>query len=261
MSSEFDNGTPARVHRPTGTVELAPSFFSLTPDQRQFVLLHEMGHVALDTTSEQAADVWAADNMIKDVGLRRTFRAMNTALHDSLQSDMRRINLFNSLVRYDNMVNGNDMKTIGPCVYMSDSDTMQPYQVVTFEDKEGFRYNNNFINKNFGPSAFPVEAPEFVQWCGFYKLPYNVQSLASYRKAKADAWSNYQELKNGISVGYDPNANEVTVSGGRNLFNETTKSSNATALQSGSSPNKARFGMLLFLSAIAAVAYVIYKKL
>lgn len=269
MSSEFDNGTPARVHRPSGTIELAPSFFRLTPDQRHFVLLHELGHFALNTRSEQEADAWAADNMLKEVGLKRTFRAMNGALHDSAANDRRRIDLFNRLVKYDNKTNGNDMKTIGPCVYMQDTDTMQPYRVVSFGDT-GFTYNNTFIPSDFNAPAYPVEASEFVNWCGHYGRPCSIGSLAAYRKAKADAWSNYQKIGGGLSVGYDPNAENVTVSGGRRYIGVDGK----PVTMGGSSqprpefdtapdsqPDKSRLGMVLFLAAVAAVAYIIYKKL
>ena len=269
MSSEFDNGTPARVHRPTGTVELAPSFFRLSPDQRHFVLLHELGHYALNTRSEQEADAWAADNMQREVGLKRTFRAMNGALHESAQNDRRRIDLYNRLVRYDNETNGNDMKTIGPCVYMPDSDTMQQYQVQSFEDN-GFTFNNNFIPSNINAPAYPVEASEFIAWCGFVGKPYNLNSLAQYRKAKAKAWSNYQDLGNGFSIGYDPNAGEVKgITGGRDLIGPDGKpiignGNGQPQLESDtvpdSQPDKGRFGMLLFLAAIAAVAYIIYKN-
>lgn len=268
MSSEFSNGTPARVHRPTGTVELAPSFFQLTPDQRHFVLLHEIGHYALNTRSEYDADAWAAGQMQKDVGLKRTFRAMNGALRMSPASDSRRVALFNRMVMYDNRLNGNDMKTIGPCVYMPETDEMQPYRVLSFDGEDGFTFNNNFIPSDMNTPAYPVEASEFVRWCQNAHRPCSNTALLLYRKAKAKAWSNYQQLPSGVSVGYDPNAIDVTgIKGGRELtgpdgkpiFVQLPQPMSESDKNDGT--NKGVFGMFLFLAAVAAVTYIIYKNL
>ena len=268
MSSEFDNGTPARVHRPTGIVELAPSFFQLTPDQRRFVLLHEVGHYALNTRSEYDADAWAAGQMQKDVGLKRTFRAMNGALRTSPASDSRRVALFNRMVMYDNRLNGNDMKTIGPCVYMTESDVMQPYRVLSFDGEDGFTFNNNFIPSDINTPAYPVEAPEFVRWCQNAHRPCSNTSLSLYRKAKAKAWSNYQQLPSGVRVGYDPNAIDVTdIKGERELTGPDGKPifvqppQPMSESENNDGTNKGVFGMFLFLAAVAAVAYIVYKNL
>lgn len=189
MSAEFPNGTPARVHRPTGTVELAPSFFRLSPDQRRFVLEHEIGHWRLDTRDEYVADRYAADAMRNVFGLKRTFRSLNDTLHATPQSDSRRVALFNYLADIDNRENGNDMKTIGDAVYCPNTDTIRECRAVEFVG-DGFTFTNNFIEPDFSVPAHPVEVAEFCQWCSYMGVPCNISTLSEYRKAKSDAWSN-----------------------------------------------------------------------
>ncbi len=56
--------TPAAVDRETGTMYINPKlYFSLTPFQRKFVKLHELGHLYLDTNSELDADNYAFDKL------------------------------------------------------------------------------------------------------------------------------------------------------------------------------------------------------
>lgn len=52
--------TPARVNRETGELQLnAETWAKLDPDHRYFILLHELGHVALQTQDELKADEFA----------------------------------------------------------------------------------------------------------------------------------------------------------------------------------------------------------
>ncbi len=51
---------PARVHVPTGKVEINQSVWQfLTPEERAFVLAHEEGHYKLQTFDERQADQYA----------------------------------------------------------------------------------------------------------------------------------------------------------------------------------------------------------
>ncbi len=55
----------ARVNRQTGVIELDPSIWETLPElERDFVLLHERGHMELQTASEFAANQYAIKNFI-----------------------------------------------------------------------------------------------------------------------------------------------------------------------------------------------------
>jgi hypothetical protein len=52
--------SPAAVYRRSGVVVLNPSYKGrLTPQEWCFILLHEMGHIVLQTSNEKAVDEWA----------------------------------------------------------------------------------------------------------------------------------------------------------------------------------------------------------
>ena len=249
MSAEFMNGSPARVHRPSGTVQLAPSFFRLTPDQRQFVIQHEIGHYALQTRDEVLADRYAADAMRGRYGLKRTFRSLNGALRETPENDCRRIALYNYLVEYDNRHNGNNMKTIGNAIYDRSNDCLKPYSVVSF-DGGGFTFSNSFVPDDRTAPAYPMEAEEFCRWCAHSGVPCSLEALAAYRDAKAEAWSGW------------------TVSGGRDLGDAlreiTGGGSGDEAPDDGaeeSRPAKGTGGKVLALLAVAAIIYLLIKKM
>ncbi len=55
--------TPATVNRRTGEMYIsARRWRTMTPDQRLFMILHEYGHVELQTTDEFEADRYALDH-------------------------------------------------------------------------------------------------------------------------------------------------------------------------------------------------------
>jgi len=56
---ELDVPTPARVHRPSGTIYINADVWHLfTPAERLIILNHEQGHYRLQTTSEEQADLY-----------------------------------------------------------------------------------------------------------------------------------------------------------------------------------------------------------
>lgn len=57
---ELDVPTPARVHRPSGTVYINSSIFDkYSAGEQKIILEHELGHYVLQTTSEEKADLYA----------------------------------------------------------------------------------------------------------------------------------------------------------------------------------------------------------
>ena len=57
-------GNPARCHVPTGRIEINRQVWDvLTPEQRQFVLQHEVGHYRLQTFDECRADDYSLEQL------------------------------------------------------------------------------------------------------------------------------------------------------------------------------------------------------
>ena len=57
--------TPAAIDRETATLYLNPKlWFKLTRFQQNFVRLHEIGHLVLDTSIEEEADAYAFDRLV-----------------------------------------------------------------------------------------------------------------------------------------------------------------------------------------------------
>jgi len=53
--------SPAAIDKARGIIFLGPKYFELDHFARAFVLAHELGHYALDTASEEAADAFAIE--------------------------------------------------------------------------------------------------------------------------------------------------------------------------------------------------------
>ena len=180
----FENGSPARVNRRTGEVFLSNLFFEkYTPEQQQYILLHEEGHFVLNTKSEEEADRYAAEKMLDSgYGFKRTFRAQNNSLYRTGESDQRRISLFNYLKNKDMDFGDNDNIAV--------LDDQLLY--VQFEDYDGgFVFQNNYIGTE--PEADEIEALEFVRYCDYYGFPIDLESLEEYRQAKIDSWDIFSD--------------------------------------------------------------------
>lgn len=77
--------TPATVNRRTGELFLsAKKWKTMTPDQRLFMILHEEGHVVLNTTNEFEADNYAFEQYIKTGS---SLKSSVSALTDVLSND------------------------------------------------------------------------------------------------------------------------------------------------------------------------------
>lgn len=75
--------TPASVNRRTGELYINKKMWcQLKPEHRLFVLLHEMGHIALNTTDEMAVDKWAFDRYTEmGYSLQEAVKALTRVLH------------------------------------------------------------------------------------------------------------------------------------------------------------------------------------
>lgn len=194
-TSEFSNGTPARVNRATGVVELAPSFFTHTPDEQRFILLHEVGHYKLQTQSERRADRFAANNLYRQIGMRRTADAINMSLHDTLRNDIRRKDVFNFLAAKDRS-NGNKIMDISINDMAYDDNTGEMVVADGFTNEDGFAYCNTVIADGGNISA--LELTDYVNFCNFYGLNPCPEAVVAFRETKRrdiDSISNMSEKR------------------------------------------------------------------
>jgi hypothetical protein len=85
--------TPASVNRRTGEMFISGRHFSqMSKEHRLFVMLHEMAHVELQTTDEEAADNWAFKKYA-DLGysLKAVVKALTGVLDESNPEHYRRM--------------------------------------------------------------------------------------------------------------------------------------------------------------------------
>lgn len=184
VNQEFENSTPARVHRPTGTILLAPSFFDHSDIEQDFILNHEIGHYILQTKNEELADWYAGKKLVDKYGIKATFRALNNSLFDTKTSDKRRISLFNKMVMYDKLNNKNkNMETLQyEQVYDNYTDSMIDVDFSGFEDANGFHYTNDYVCDNDNAPIQELEATDYVNWCRYYGV--DMSDADSSKKAQ-----------------------------------------------------------------------------
>ena len=178
LERNFKNGTPARVHRPTGTVFLTPKFYEMyTPTQQRFIILHEMGHYVNQTRDESEADRFAADILLNLEGYKATFRALNDSLHSGDVNDARRENLFNYLKE-------RDMKGLDRNAVISGKKEYRRVNYESFEDPNGCVFTNDYIGDG---EIDELEIADYLNFCDFYGLEYSDMSKGEYRQQKRDA--------------------------------------------------------------------------
>jgi|GEM_PF-2369850 len=99
--------TPAAVNRKTGVVYInARLKGQLTKDQWFFILLHEQGHLVLQTTDEKAVDAWAFDEYVKrGYKLSESVYALTKVLNFSTPEHFERAeNQLKRAQQYDNKI-------------------------------------------------------------------------------------------------------------------------------------------------------------
>lgn len=189
LSKNFENGTPARVHRPTGTVYLTPLFYQkYTPIQQHFIILHELGHYVKQTTDESEADRFAADILLNLDGYKATFRALNNSLHAGAENDKRRIDLFNYLKTRD--MNGLDSNAV-----INNNREYDNVSFESFEDENGCVFTNDYIGTG---DIEELEIADYLNFCDFYGYEYSDMSKGEYRRQKRDAKIAERKAKNDL---------------------------------------------------------------
>lgn len=102
--------TPARVNRRTGEMYLSlRHMLPLPPDIRLFIMLHEMGHVVLQTEDEERVDAWAFDQYVKQgKSLKASVKALTQILDGNNPEHYDRMYLqLQRAKMYDYLKNGN----------------------------------------------------------------------------------------------------------------------------------------------------------
>lgn len=104
------NGTPARVNHRTGVMEISRQHFrKLDPIYRLFIMLHERGHIALNTKNEYAADEYAMNELLKrGYPLTKILESLTRVLQFNKQDHYGRSEaMLQKLRAYDYHINGN----------------------------------------------------------------------------------------------------------------------------------------------------------
>lgn len=184
---EFDNGTPARVDRERGVIELAPSFFKKTEDEQSFILLHEVGHYLKRTKNEDEADRYAAESLSQRIGFRRTADAANRSMHDTPQNDKRREKIFNFLADKDRK-NGNNIMDLNIKDMVCTDDGRMVEVKDGFTNEDGFTYINNIISEG---EISDLELTDYMNFCKFYGLPLCADAVIVFRESKQEDLSNF----------------------------------------------------------------------
>lgn len=103
-------GTPARVNRVTGEMQISLEHWKqLPPEHRFFIMLHELAHLVLQTRDEKAVDEWAfAEYAKRGYSLKQSVFALTKVLSFTNQEHYWRAYLQLERAReYDYYVNGN----------------------------------------------------------------------------------------------------------------------------------------------------------
>ena len=134
--------TPAAIDRNTATLYINPKlWFKLTKFQQNFVRLHEIGHLVLDTDIEEEADAYAFDRLVgsQPRSMKQMIETLETILDPNKTGHQVRINaLYQKALEWDrkhpiNKASGsseptaNDYKIIIDAVTESNKTTSQPY--------------------------------------------------------------------------------------------------------------------------------------
>jgi hypothetical protein len=103
-------GTPAKVNRHTGEMFLSAEDMRELPfEQRLMIMLHEKGHVVLQTTNEFEADAWATKEYLKmGYSLTEGLKTLTRTLSDANPEHAWRMYMqYQRLAKYDREVNHN----------------------------------------------------------------------------------------------------------------------------------------------------------
>lgn len=86
--------TPAAIDRETATLFINPKlWFKLTRFQQNFVRLHEIGHLVLDTDIEEQADAYAFDKLVgtEHRSMKQMIETLETILDPNRMGHRKRI--------------------------------------------------------------------------------------------------------------------------------------------------------------------------
>lgn len=138
--------TPAKVNRVTGELFISEKHFSqMDPIHRKFVLFHEQGHCLLKTTSEEAADNYAVDELLKrGYPLSEILKSLTRVLsYNNPEHRGRTLIVFNKLREYDYHVNGN------PQVLTKKQQKEMKTPVINVYDEQ-FNYESQWVGAVLG---------------------------------------------------------------------------------------------------------------
>ena len=107
------NTSPAFCNRQTGELYInVPVYSKFNQNERYYILLHELGHIVLNTNDELKADEYASTIYLKKgYSLTDSVKALGHALKYNKQEDyIRTLKQFERAKKYDFEINGHDNK-------------------------------------------------------------------------------------------------------------------------------------------------------
>lgn len=237
--SIFQSVSPAIVNRATGVLYINQSVWSTLPtESKLFILLHEAGHAALQTTSEIDADNWAFDQYAKmGYPLTKSIYALSRVLKFNKDEDFERVQKqLNRAAAYDYYTNHNERAKKMLLPYNSNNGQFFPSQSNAMK----------LYSKN-KPLFSPADGDEGPQ-------PYDYGTDdESEPGSKLGGW-----LENvGSGLGEIANAFGTVVKGVNDLKNPVGETVTPGYDQSGSG-SKSWVWIVVALAAIIGVAITIY---
>lgn len=107
---ELPRGGPAAVNRITGKLKLSRKYWStMEKEQKVFVLLHELGHLVLNSGDELEVDQWALKKYMEmGYSLKSAVRALTRVLSFTSREHLVRVKQQLAMLRhFDYHFNGN----------------------------------------------------------------------------------------------------------------------------------------------------------
>jgi LPXTG-motif cell wall-anchored protein len=208
--------SPAMCLRSSGKVFVTEAFFNLPKDYQTYIIGHEAGHIALNTSSEFEADNYAAQWGLKNgVGLTNTLYAMTKVLsfpdNDPVQNkeqELRVMSLAQGLFDYDTIENEN------PKTDLNVMDMIYNKELELFCGAEGEAF---FGKKAQQRRAERRELRKEKKRAKIERKNIRVQSKANLRDSKAiskelKAGAKADLATQGISSGFGANLGGVVTS-------------------------------------------------
>lgn len=245
--------TPASINRETGVMYLNPQYKGkLTQDQWYFIILHELGHLRLQTRNEMEADRWAHEQYMKEGrSLKNSVYALSDLLTFNKPEDMRRVyaQLVRAKIKDGKQVNYTGMKSdVNPGCYKTDfSRHWLPYgsNAYSMGYNEYFTGQINSLVANLPGGMASTTKPGFSDW-----LKKNASVIGTAGRTAVDIYRSTRPASSNVPAGSPASFTP-------------TPSAEAQAVADREKKKRTSFiivGVSVFVVVIAVIAFVMLRK-